>query len=70
MTMNKTPLNDKLLEAEQMAGRWLHYGNLAAERGDHALAERHYYRAQKWHDRMNDLLEKAQIARIKARSKG
>lgn len=46
----------KLIEAEGMAGRWLYLGNLAKERGNAALAERHYQRAQKWHDLMNRLL--------------
>jgi hypothetical protein len=39
--------------AHEMAARWLHLGNLAHERGAEALAERHYARAQKWHDKMN-----------------
>ena len=43
-------------EAERMAARWLYLGNRAAERGAKELAERHYARAQKWHDRMNTLL--------------
>lgn len=43
------------IEATEKAAMWLHRGNLAAERGDHDLAERHYERSQKWHDRMNDL---------------
>ncbi len=46
----------ELLKAEQMAARFLHLGNLASERGDKELAERHYARSQKWHDRMNELL--------------
>ena len=45
--------------ATQMAARWLHYGNKATERGDHELAERHYDRSQKWHDKMNGLLGNA-----------
>lgn len=46
----------ELQDAEQMAGRWLYLGNLAKERGDFDLAERHYARGQKWHDKMNRLL--------------
>ena len=41
------------LSAERQAAYWLHLGNLASERGEKALAERHYARSQKWHDRMN-----------------
>jgi len=44
------------LHAEQMAGYWLHLGNIATERGHAELAERHYDRSQKWHDKMNELL--------------
>jgi hypothetical protein len=51
-----TTTNQKLIEAEQMAGQWLYRGNRAAERGNAELAERHYARAQKWHDKMNRLL--------------
>jgi len=46
----------QLREAELMATRWLYYGNRAMERNDKDLAERHYARAQKWHDLMNRLL--------------
>jgi Tfp pilus assembly protein PilF len=45
-----------LIHAEQMAGHWLALGNEASERGKQELAERHYARAQKWHDKMNRLL--------------
>ena len=41
-------------EYEQMAGLWLHRGNLAAERGNHELAERHYEKSQKWLDKATD----------------
>ena len=47
---------ERLTEAEAMAGYWQHLGNLAAERGNHELAERHYERSQKWRDTMNRLL--------------
>ncbi len=46
----------KAREAEQRAAHWLHLGNLASERGDAALAERHYARSQKHHDDMNRYL--------------
>ena len=48
---------EDLQEATEMAAYWLHLGNLASERGEKELAERHYARSQKWHDKMNDLLE-------------
>jgi len=43
----------QMLSAERQAAYWLALGNLASERGDNKLAERHYARSQKWHDRMN-----------------
>lgn len=46
----------ELQKAEQMAAKYLHLGNLASERGEKELAERHYVRSQWWHDRMNQLL--------------
>jgi hypothetical protein len=45
-----------LHEAERLAGYWQHMGNLASERGDRELAERHYARSQPHRDRMNMLL--------------
>ena len=48
--------NNQVIHAEQMAGMWLHRGNLASERGEQELAERHYARGQKWLDTMNRLL--------------
>ena len=53
---------EQIRDAEQMAAMWLHRGNLAAERGDKEKAERHYDRAQKWHDRMNELIEKGRAS--------
>ena len=55
--MKLTTANCTLQDAEHMAAMWLHRGNLASESGDNEKAERHYDRAQKWHDRMNELLE-------------
>jgi hypothetical protein len=46
----------KLFEAEEKAAMWLYRGNVASEKGNNELAERHYDRAQKWHDKANDLL--------------
>lgn len=54
--MDEAMKRQKIIEAEQKSGHWLHLGNLASERGDEALAERHYERSQKWMDRMNELL--------------
>ena len=54
--MNTNERNSQIREAEQKAAGWLHWGNLASERGEKAKAERHYERAQKWHDRMNELI--------------
>lgn len=47
------------IDAEERAGYWLSRGNQAAERGKYELAERHYVRAQKWQDKMNELLGNA-----------
>lgn len=61
MARKTRPMTDQerkrlLIEAEEKAGMWLHRGNVAQERSNHELAERHFERAQKWHDRMNELL--------------
>ena len=56
MTDDAMSVNAALIHAEQMAGHWLALGNQASERGKHELAERHYSRAQKWHDKMNRML--------------
>ena len=47
---------ERAREAELKAAMWLHRGNLACERGDKELAERHFGRSQKHHDEMNRLL--------------
>jgi hypothetical protein len=46
----------QLQQAEQMAAYWLYLGNRAVETGRNELAERHFERSQKWHDKMNALL--------------
>lgn len=56
MARDAMSVNDQLIQAEQMAGHWLALENQASEQGKHGLAERHYARAQKWHDKMNRLL--------------
>lgn len=47
---------EAIQHATEMAAHWLALGNQASEQGDAELAERHYARAQVWHDRMNRLL--------------
>ena len=47
------------MDEEQLAAYWLHLGNLARERGEVEKAERHYARAQKHHDLMNEYLGRA-----------
>jgi len=49
-------ITQALQDAEQSAAMWLYRGNRATERGKLELAERHYARAQKYHDEMNRLL--------------
>ena len=51
--MAATP--QKELEAEHRASKWLGDANEAAERGDHAKAEKLYAKAQFWLDRYNKL---------------
>lgn len=47
---------EKILHAEAMAAYWLSLGNEAEERGEKEKAERHFERAEKWQDKMNELL--------------
>ena len=51
-----SPVGRALHDAERLAGYWQQLGNLASERGDRQLAERHYARSQPHRDRMNQLL--------------
>jgi len=46
----------QMLSAKRQAAYWLALGNLATEISQKELAERHYARSQKWHDRMNKYL--------------
>jgi hypothetical protein len=46
-------MDNQKLHAHQMASNWLYYANIAAERGNHALEQRHLARAQKWLDLLN-----------------
>jgi len=50
-----TSLKKQWQYATEMAAHWLYLGNVAADRGRMDLAERHYTRAQPWHDKMIDL---------------
>lgn len=52
--MTKT-LNERMIEAEEFASRYLANGNEASERGNHAKAERLYEKGQFWLDRYNKL---------------
>jgi len=45
-----------LHDAERLCAYWQHMGNLASERGQRELAERHYARSQPHRDRINLLL--------------
>ena len=51
-----TDTRAKIIEAEQRSSAWLADANEAAERGDHAKAEKLYAKAQFWLDRLNKLL--------------
>lgn len=54
--MTEETKKEKITEATERAGHWLALGNAAEERGESEKAERHYERAQKWQDKMNELL--------------
>ena len=47
--------NEKMIEAEVRGSNYLADGNEAAERGQHAKAERLYEKSQYWLDRYNKL---------------
>lgn len=49
-------LKDDIANAQRMAEDWNFKGNVARDRGDLELAERHYARAQPWLDKLNRLL--------------
>ncbi len=55
MTTVGKSLSDRTLDADILASRNLGNANEAAERGDHAKAERLYEKAQFWLDRYNKL---------------
>jgi hypothetical protein len=48
-------LNEKIQEADVLAGRYLGNANEAEERGDKEKAAKRYDKAQYWLDRLNKL---------------
>lgn len=48
-------LHDRMLDAEERGSRYLADANQAAERGNHAKAEKLYDKSQYWLDRYNKL---------------
>ena len=53
MTITKPRSKHTARECEQNAARWLYLGNVARAKGKLDLAERHYAKSQRWHDKMN-----------------
>lgn len=53
--MPRTPLGDRILEAEVRASKWLADANEARERGDVTLAAKCDAKSQYWLDRFNFL---------------
>lgn len=51
----KTPLAERILDAELHCNRWLADGNAAREAGDTAEANACYAKSQFWLDRFNHL---------------
>lgn len=51
---------DQLYEAHRLSSLWLYRANLARERGDTALEERHLGRSQVWLDRLTQLEGRAE----------
>jgi len=50
-----TSHEDKIIQAEQQASKWLADGNSWEERGNHIKAEKCYDKSQYWVDRYNKL---------------
>jgi hypothetical protein len=46
---------ERAIDAEHKAARWLAKGRAAEEQGDRAKAERHFERAEKWLTKANQL---------------
>jgi hypothetical protein len=53
--MTKKTLEQKIIDAHEMASKWLADGNEASEKGNHAKAERCYEKSQFWLDRAHKL---------------
>jgi hypothetical protein len=51
MVFEAEQILETVADLETKAAHWLAVGNAASERGNLALAERHYARSQKWLDR-------------------
>lgn len=56
----KTPLQERILEAEVRSNKWLADGNEAREGGNLAEAEKCYAKSQFWLDRYNLLAGNAE----------
>jgi hypothetical protein len=52
-------LSEKIADADMRGGKYLAEANEAAERGNHAKAEKLYEKGQYWLDRVNKLLGNA-----------
>jgi hypothetical protein len=48
--------NEKAIQFEIKAARWLHEANIASESGKKEQAEKLYMKSQYWHDKMNQAL--------------
>jgi hypothetical protein len=55
MTHTKRTIEERIIEADERGGRFLADANEAAERGNHAKAERLYEKGQYWLDVSNKL---------------
>lgn len=56
-------LQARAVNAEAMGSRWLADANEASERGNRALAEKRYDKAQYWLDRANALRDQIWLAK-------
>lgn len=52
---NPKTLKDKIQKARYLGEHWLYLANLAGERGDYNVEQRHLERGQKWLDELNEL---------------
>lgn len=55
MTKERKSLNERIADADERGGRYLADANEAAEKGNHAKAEKLYEKGQFWLDRSNKL---------------